>query len=375
MTARTLTNFRPVGFAADPGSSIHVDAAGRITAKPDASAKTVDLGGAYLSPGWADLHVHIWHGGTDISVRPEQAGLAHGVTSLADAGSAGEASFAGLREYVIGPRPENIRAFINIATIGLVACNRIPELVDLRFVNVDRTCEVIEANRDVICGVKVRASGVITGAWGIGPVRIAKRVAEMYQLPLMVHIGEPLPMIDEVFALLDPGDIVTHCFNGKRAGSIADAPWLMKMAKRLATEGVRMDTGHGAASYSFAVAEQAIGEGLLPFSISSDLHVQNVHGPVYDLALTVSKLHAAGLDFDSCITAVTEHPREVIGLKTPGIGDVADFTAFTVEDCKIEASDSQGNRKTLHKVFVPRLAVLGKILQDAEPRAWQHKDV
>ncbi len=77
---------------------------------------------------------------------------------MADAGSAGEASFHGLREYVIEPAAETVRAFLNIGSIGLVACNRVPELIDLRSIDVDRTLAVIEANRDVICGVKVRAS-------------------------------------------------------------------------------------------------------------------------------------------------------------------------------------------------------------------------
>ncbi len=36
----------------------------------------------------------------------------------------------------------------------------------MRSIDVDRTLAVIEANRDVICGVKARASGVIVGAWG-----------------------------------------------------------------------------------------------------------------------------------------------------------------------------------------------------------------
>ena len=72
--------------------------------------------------------------------------------------SAGEASFHGLREYVIDPAAETVRAFLNIGSIGLVACNRVPELIDLRSIDVDRTLAVVEANRDVICGIKVRAS-------------------------------------------------------------------------------------------------------------------------------------------------------------------------------------------------------------------------
>src|SRR5690606_5798597 len=211
---------RAIGLPA--ADTIHVGDDGLLRADAAAGAETIDCGGAWLSPGWCDLHVHVWHGGTDISVRASEAGRGSGVTALADAGSAGEANFHGLREYVIDPAAETIRAFLNIGSIGLVACNRVSELIDMRSVDVDRTLEVIEANRDVICGVKVRASGVIVGAWGITPAKIAKRVAEIAGLPLMVHIGEPPALIDEIFDILGPGDIITHCFNGKKAGSIRD---------------------------------------------------------------------------------------------------------------------------------------------------------
>ncbi|NBN64203.1 amidohydrolase/deacetylase family metallohydrolase [Pannonibacter tanglangensis] len=368
MTARTLTNFRAIGFARNPGAALHIDADGRIVAAPVAGAETIDLAGAYLSPGWADLHVHVWYGGTDISVRADYCGVAHGVTAMADAGSSGEAAFHGLREYVIEKQPETVRAFLNIGSIGVVACNRVPELIDLRFIDVDRTLAVVEANRDVICGIKVRASGVITGAWGIGPAKIAKRVAEICELPLMVHVGEPLPMIDEVFAILSEGDIVTHCFNGKRTGSITDTPALMQMAKDLARSGVRMDVGHGAASYNFAVAQRAIGEGLIPFSISTDLHQNNIDGPVHDLATTVSKLMMAGLTLDQCITGITTNPRSVMGLGEPGVGDRADFTVFTIEDADEPVSDSQGNHSRLSQVFQPKYAVLGSTVYQARRR-------
>ena len=61
--------------------------------------------GAFVSPGWIDLHAHVWHGGTDISIRPQLCGVERGVTTIVDAGSAGEANFHGFREYVIEPAP------------------------------------------------------------------------------------------------------------------------------------------------------------------------------------------------------------------------------------------------------------------------------
>ena len=199
--ALRLTNFVPIGLD-NPPIEIHINDEGKVVDFPIKGATTINAEGSYLSPGWCDLHVHIWYGGTDISVRAVDAGRNYGVTALADAGSAGEANFHGLREYVIDSAEETIRAFINIGSIGLVACNRLPELIDLRSIDIDRTLKVIEANRDIICGIKVRASGVIVGNWGIGPVRIAKRVAEITNLPLMVHVGEPPPLLDEILTLL-----------------------------------------------------------------------------------------------------------------------------------------------------------------------------
>jgi len=364
-----LRNVKPVGFdKAEDRSEIFIDADGRVAAEAPNGAEVRDCAGAYVSPGWADLHVHVWHGGTDISIRADEAGMKRGVTAMADAGSAGEASFHGLREYVIEKQRETVKAFVNIGSIGLVACNRVSELIDMRSIDVDRTLEVIEANRDVVCGIKVRASGVIVGAWGITPAKIAKRVAEIAKLPLMVHIGEPPPLLDEVLAILTPGDVVTHCFNGKKSGSIADTPQLMEMAKKLADNGVHMDIGHGAASYSFAVAKRAIGEGLKPFSISTDLHLRNIDGPVHDLATTVSKVHAAGLSFEECIEAVAASPRGFLGLSGReglAVGKKADFTVFDVVAADEEVTDSLGDRMHIRRLFEPRLAVCGTLAVDA----------
>lgn len=368
--ALTLRNFRPIGLN-DAPTELHVDDYGKVTAAPVAGASVVDADGAFLCPGWCDLHVHVWHGGTDISVRVAEAGRNHGVTAMADAGSAGEASFHGLREYIIDPAAETIRAFLNIGSIGLVACNRVSELIDLRSIDIDRTLAVIEANRDVICGIKVRASGVIVGAWGITPLKIAKRVAEIVNLPLMVHVGEPPPLIDEVLPLLSEGDIVTHCFNGKPAGSIADTQAIWNMARDAADRGVRMDVGHGQASFDFDVARRAIDEGFEPFAISTDLHLRNLHGPVHDLALTVSKLHALGMGLDACIAAITERPRSTLGLTGRdgcAPGTKADFTLFRMADIDLTVSDSMGKRLHLTRAFDPVGTVIGATYQAATSR-------
>lgn len=169
-----LKNLRPLAFGeATPPQAIDIliGADGKIIKVGQnialtEDAEVIDGKGAWISPGWVDLHVHIWHGGTDISIRPSECGAERGVTTLVDAGSAGEANFHGFREYIIEPSRERIKAFLNLGSIGLVACNRVPELRDIKDIDLDRILECYAENSEHIVGLKVRASHVITGSWG-----------------------------------------------------------------------------------------------------------------------------------------------------------------------------------------------------------------
>jgi dihydroorotase len=365
-----LTNVKPMAFgAATPSGAIDilVDAEGKIAkVGPSLSvsddATRIDGKGAWISPGWIDLHVHVWHGGTDISIRPSECGAERGVTTMVDAGSAGEANFHGFREYIIEASRERIKAFLNLGSIGLVACNRVPELRSIQDIDLDRILACYEANREHIVGIKVRASHVITGSWGVTPVKLGKKIAKILKIPMMVHVGEPPALYDEVLEILGPGDIVTHCFNGKAGSSILEDEDLFNLAERCASEGVRLDIGHGGASFSFKVAEAAIQRGLLPFSISTDLHNRSMNVPVWDLATTMSKLLSVGMPFDKVIEAVTHAPASVIKLSMENrlsVGSRAEFTVFDLTDSEIEAVDSMGETAIMKKLFEPRYAVIG----------------
>lgn len=365
-----LANVKPMAFGAGAPNGmidilIHAD--GRIaevgpSLAVNADVQRVDGKGAWISPGWIDLHVHIWHGGTDISLRPSECGAERGVTTLVDAGSAGEANFHGFREFIIEPSRERIKAFINLGSIGLVACNRVPELRSIQDINLDRILEVYAENSEHIVGIKVRASHVITGSWGVTPVKLGKKIAKILKIPMMVHVGEPPALYDEVLEILGPGDIVTHCFNGKAGSSIMEDEDLFDLAERCAGDGIRLDIGHGGASFSFKVAEAAIKRGLLPFSISTDLHDHSMNFPVWDLATTMSKLLVVGMPFEKVVEAVTQAPASVIKLSMDNrlaIGERADFTIFDLVDSDVEATDSNGDVSVLTRIFEPRYAVIG----------------
>jgi dihydroorotase len=271
----------------------------------------------FISPGWADLHTHVYDGVTQISVHPDRVGLDTGVHVLGDAGSAGQATLRGLLDYVLPQARTEVRVWLNIGSHGLV---HLREVADPQFIDVDATLAAIAAHRNAICGVKVRSSGLIVGAMGLTPLQLGRLVAREARLPLLVHIGEAPPLIDDVLDLLDAGDVITHCFHGKtgypwtRTG--APGPALARARER----GVLLDVGHGAASFDLGVARRAVQAGHLPDSISTDIHVRNIDGPVHSLAAVMTKLHAAGMPLAEVVRAVTATPRAILGADRPWRG-------------------------------------------------------
>ena len=317
---------------ADPSvtaGSVEVDGSGVATLTPGDSGRAPV---ATIGPGWVDLHAHVYDGTTQISVHPDRVGLDHGVHTVLDAGSAGQATLPGLLDYVIPTAQTRVLAWLNIGSHGLVDLR---ETADARLIDVDASVAAALSAPDVVRGIKVRSSGAIVGNMGIQPLELGKLVARTAGLPLLVHIGEAPPLIDAVLDLLDAGDSITHCFHGKTG-----FPWLpsgepVPALRRALDRGVRMDVGHGAASFDVGVARRAIAAGHRPHTISTDIHVRNIGGPVFDLATVMTKLLHCGMSLPGVVDAVTRAPRETIGLDEPWLGpngEIRHATLFDVTD-------------------------------------------
>jgi dihydroorotase len=306
--------------------------------------QTLDATGLLVTPGLIDLHVHVYPGVSHYGVDADRHALPHGVTTVLDAGSSGADTFEGFRRYVVDVSATRIYALLNISSMGMVS-PQVGELEDLRYADVERAIEVIERNRDVIQGVKVRLSRGIVGENGLQPLRLAKRASEAVKMPLMVHPGNTPAPLTAILAELRDRDILTHCFHGSRYGILDDAGVVLDEVRSAAQRGVVLDVGHGRGSFSFDVAERALAQGVVPDTISSDLHRYNVFGPVHSLATTVSKFLHLGLSLDDALAKVTATPARLLGvdahlgtLRPGSLADVAGFElptgAFPLEDTK-----------------------------------------
>ena len=199
---------------------------------------------------------------------------------------------------------------------------------------------------------------------------LAKEAAAAVGLPVMVHIGDTHSSVEQILTTMGKGDVLTHSFHG-REGGILDPNGRVLPAVRAAVErGVHLDVGHGAGSFSFEVAEKALQQDVLPGTISSDLHQYNVHGPVFDLATTLSKFMHLGLTLDQVIERTTTNPAHTFGfpngLGTLREGAVADVAVFSLAEGDFEFVDTLKQRRIGHHKLIPVATVkAGKIYGSA----------
>jgi dihydroorotase len=136
--------------------------------------------------------------------------------------------------------------------------------------------------------------------------------------------------------------------------------------------GVLLDVGHGKGSFAYDVARTALAQGVLPDTISSDLHRYNVDGPVFDLATTVSKFLHLGLELPEALRRVTATPAEVLRragkLGTLQVGAAGDAVVFRLHEGRRPLADTVGRVEMVHRWLEPECVVkAGRIV--ARPAA------
>ena len=360
-------------------------AAGKIAAveknvDANKARRVVDVSGYYVVPGLIDLHAHLHIGRNPTrQAYPSDMHLASGVTTAVDAGTWGADDFHRMKQNIIDEVSVRVLAFLNIVAAGMGDHEQ-----DITQMDAGRCAVVCRQYPEVIVGIKT--AHYWTGApWDDDhppweAVDRAIEAGELTGLPVMVDFWPrppERPYRELINERLRPGDIHTHVFaqqfpildsNGKVNVFLWDA------RKR----GVYFDLGHGAGSFWFRNAAPAIEQGFIPDTISTDLHMGNVNGPVVDMITTMSKIMALGVPLEEVILRSTVNPARLIRrpeLGTLAVGAEADIAVielrkgrFGYTDCgraKIVADKKLENRMTLRA---------GRIVYDPEGLsmvAWQ----
>lgn len=335
---------------------------GKIAAIGDISApareeKNLEDKG-YVSAGWIDSHVHCYPKSPIYHDEPDSVGIATGVTTVVDAGSTGADDIDEFYQITRAAKTD-VYALLNISRVGLIAQN---ELSDMANIDAQAAGAAIKRYPDFIVGIKARMSSSVVGENGVKPLAHAKAIQKANgDLPMMVHIGNNPPNLDEIADLLTSGDIITHCYNGKPNRILTPTGQLRASISQALARGVRLDIGHGTASFSFAVAQQAIALGILPHTISSDIYCKNrINGPVYSLAAVMSKFLAIGMTLVEVINCVTVHAAESLRMAHKGrlvVGADADLTIFALRRQSTLFTDSENDTLQAEEMILPLAAL------------------
>jgi dihydroorotase len=330
-----------------------IAALGANLAEHGVRGEVVDASGLVVTPGWVDLHTHVFWGVAPLGVDADSNCLRRGVTTAVDAGSSGASTFPGFKRYVIDVSLTRVVAMLHLSVIGMARDDGfgdgIGELEDIRWANVESALSIARAFADVITGIKIRISQEHVGQDADRTrevLRRARQVADAIGKPVMVHSGQTAIPLDEILSYLLRGDVVTHVYHARDEG-VLDERGTVRASVRAAVErGVNFDVGHGAGSFSWRVARAGLEQGLLPGTISSDIHAWNIAGPVYDLATTASKFLHLGLSLPAVLQRVTATPAACIGrtgeLGTLSPGAAADISLFQLVEGEFRFRDSGG---------------------------------
>jgi len=322
----------------------------------------IDLRGeSYISAGWIDDHTHCYEKLSLYYDDPDKDGYPTGVTTVIDAGSTGADNIGDFYE-ITRAKKTNVYAMINISKTGILAQDELGDMSRLQF---DPFQKAINDYPDFIIGMKARISKSVVVGNGIKPLIEAKKFQNKLNkdLPLMVHVGSNPPELSEVMAVLDKGDILTHCYNGKANGILNPDDTIKDFVIAGLKKGIIFDIGHGTDSFNFHTAQIAKKEDILPQSLSTDIyHTNREDGPVYDMATCIEKMLYLGYTLPEILPMITSTPAKNYKLNTKGrleAGLDADITIFDVKKGTKELTDSNGNKRTTDTLVKPICSIIG----------------
>jgi dihydroorotase len=337
----------------------------RVAADIPASSakKTINVNGLYVTPGFLDIHGHVFHGtepdnylsNSQDALPPDGFTFRAGVTTVADAGGAGWKNIDLFRKNVVDKSKTRVLAFMNIVGGGMRGVETFEQ--DKTDMDPKLTAASAKKNKDIVIGIKI--AHYIGHDWD--PTDFAVAAGKIAGIPVMVDFGKalpPLPLEDLLLKHLRPGDILTHAYrydqefdkSGKmieHKQAIVDVntkklkPYVWEARKR----GVIFDVGHGGGSFNWSQAVPAMEQGFHPDVLSSDLHTGSMNAGFKDMANLASKFLVLGMPLADVVAASTWNPAKVIQRPELGhlsVGSEADIAVFRLREGDFGYIDASG---------------------------------
>lgn len=311
---------------------------------PSLAARVVDASHRHVTPGLIDIHVHAYHTREPegLSIVADHHSFRSGVTTMVDTGTAGSKHFLHFKRTVIDMSKTRIFAFINIVKSGMIGDFE----QDVNEMDPELAASIVLAYPEICVGIKTahywtyQSWDAVHTPWAA--VDRALEASAICKKPLMVDFWpRPERTYPELLQKMRPGDIHTHMY-AQQFPVLNENKLPNKFLFEARQHGIIFDLGHGAGSFWFRQAIPAMAGGFSPDSISTDLHIGNINGPVIDMLTTMSKVLSIGMPLQETIYRSTVTPAHEIGhpeLGTLTIGAEADIALLTLEEGEFGYSD------------------------------------
>ena len=325
--------------------------------------KTVDATGMYVSPGFIDMHVHVFAGAEEEnftgfgitngfgSVVPDDFTFRSGVTTVVDAGSSGWRNFYTFKKQTIDNSQTRVLAFLSVTGYGMLGTVHAQDTTDM---NPTAMAFIMNEYPDIIVGIKAHHYR----GHDFTPVDRAIAAGRLTNKPIMVDFGSSTPKlsIEELFMKhFRPGDIFTHTFSGNNVSAVAEGgrepivdgnnkvkPFIFEAQKK----GRIFDVGHGGGAFVWSTAINAFRQGFYPNTISTDLYRNSRNAGMKDMSNVMSKFLNMGMSIQDVILRSTWNPANVIQHTDLGhlsVGAEADVTVFNIREGKFGFLDARGS--------------------------------
>jgi dihydroorotase len=281
--------------------------------------------------------------------------------------------WAGFRKLIIQGATTKIYALLNISTAG---CCLDEIYLDPRLIDAKGARRIIEENRDIIMGLKVRVRGKRADvAHDVEVMKVAREVADATGTVIMLHWTDA----PEVLNILKSGDILTHPFNPPSANTANLFGFEMEQADRvlpqilaLKERGIWTDGQAATTHTQWEVIEKAVAQGWFPDTLSTDVARNADRTPASVLAPMTAMLHF-GMSLDQVIQRVTANPARVlnyldkVGTLAPGVN--ADVAVLELAQGTFEMRDGAQKTLTVRQQFVNVATVKSGIFVKGRPQA------
>lgn len=336
---------------------------GRIAAIGEVAgdaAKMIDAEGCVVTPGFIDLHTHLWPY-NDFGMLGEATCFPSCVTTAVEAGSSGWSNFE-LNHMFTRYSKLTIRRFVNVSVSGLPTIGKSDD-IDLRILGgkgKDRIRRLFEKYPGEIEGLKINVSEEFFAGRGRILLEETIKLAEELHTRIMVHITESELPTSEVLSMLRKGDIVSHMYHGRGSTCIiGDDGKVLPEAWKARKRGVIFDVANARAHFAYSTAEPAMAEGFFPDTISTDMTNMCAYKKplAFSLPFIMSKFIAMGMSLEQVIDCVTINPAHALNLNdgtgTLTVGKKADIAVIKILEKDVEFGDHTGKIITGHHLIKP----------------------